>query len=130
MLRGLLKGLVRFGNYELPNVQQVQIEIARVEIERSVPGRNVAYHTDQTTMGGTVKIAGDIRASTITNARFAIELLRRLADGNERLLDLEDAQTPTFNAKLVDPSYALDTSLWYDYTQYWVSYSVTLLEVA
>ena len=122
--------MVRFGNYSLPNVQQAQIEIARVEIERSIPGRNVAYYSDGTTKGRTVKVAGEIRASTISQARFWIELLRRLADDTERVLDLEDGQTPTFNAKLTDPSYALDTSLWYDYTQYWVSYSVTLLEVA
>jgi hypothetical protein len=122
--------MVRFGSWELPNAQQVQIEIARVEIERSMPGRNVAYHSDETTKGRTVKVAGDIRASAISQARFWIELLRRLADDIERVLDLEDGQTPTFNAKLTDPSYALDTSLWYDYAQYWVSYSVTLLEVA
>jgi hypothetical protein len=122
--------MVRFGSWELPNAQQVQIEIARVEIERSVPGRNVAYHSDETTKGRIVKVVGNIRASTIGQARFWIELLRRLADDAERILDLEDGQTPTFNAKLVDPSYTLDTSLWYDYTQYWVSYSVTLLEVA
>jgi hypothetical protein len=122
--------MVRFGNHSLPNVQQAQIEIARVEMERTVPGRNVAYHSDETTKGRTVKVAGEIRASTIGQARFWIELLRRLADDTERVLDLEDSQTPTFNAKLIDPSYALDTSLWYDYMQYWVSYSVTLLEVA
>jgi hypothetical protein len=122
--------MVRFGNYELPNAQQVQIEITRVEIERTVPSRNVAYHTDQTTRGRIVKITGDIRAGSISEARFWIELLRRLTDDTERVLDLEDGQTPTFNAKLTDPSYVLDTSLWYDYTQYWVSYSVTLLEVA
>jgi hypothetical protein len=122
--------MMRFGNYELPNVQQIQIKIARVEIERSIAGRNVACHTDQTTRGRTVKIAGDVRASTISEARFWIELLRRQADDTERVLDLEDGQTPTFNAKLTDPSYTLDISLWYNHTQYWVSYSVTLLEVA
>jgi phage-related protein len=121
--------MVCFGNYELPNAQQVQIEIARVEIERSVPGRNVSYHSDQTTKARTVKVAGDIRAGDISTARFWIELLRRLSDDTERVLDLDDGQTPTFNAKLTDPSYALDSSLWHNYSQYWVSYSVTLLEV-
>jgi hypothetical protein len=122
--------MVRFGSWELPNAQQVQIEIARVEIERTVPCRNVAYHSDETTKGRTVKVTGDIRATDISTARFWIELLRRLSDDTERVLDLEDGHTPTFNAKLTDPSYTLDTSLWYNYTQYWVSYSVTLLEVA
>jgi hypothetical protein len=122
--------MVRFGNYELPNAQQAQIEIARFEIERSVPGRNVAYHADQTTKGRSVKIAGDIRASTISEARFWIDFLRRLADDTERLLDLEDGQTQTFNAKLVDPSYTLDVTQWVAANKYWVPYSVTLLEVA
>jgi hypothetical protein len=122
--------MVRFGNYELPNVQQGQIEIARLEIERSVPGRNIAYHSDETTKGRTVKVTGEIRAGDINTARFWIELLRRLADDTERLLDLEDGQTPTFNAKLVDPSYTLDVSGWYDPSHYWVPYSATLLEVA
>jgi hypothetical protein len=122
--------MVRFGNCELPNAQQVQVEIARVKIERTVPGRNVSYHADETTKGRTVKITGEIRAGDISTTRTWIELLRRLADDTERVLDLEDGHTPTFNAKLTDPSYALDTSLWYDYVQYGVSYSVTLLEVA
>jgi hypothetical protein len=121
--------MVRFGNYGLPNVQQAQLQTTRVEIERSIAGRNIAYRADQTTKGRTVKVTGQIRAGEINTARFWIELLRRLADDTERLLDLEDSQTSPFNAKLLDPSYALDVSGWID-GDYQVPYSVTLLEVS
>jgi hypothetical protein len=120
--------MVRFGNYTLPHVLQAQLQKSRIEIERSIPGRNIAYHSDQTTKGRTVKISGEIRASSINEARFWIELLRRFADDTARSLDLEDGQTPAFNAKLVDPSYTLDVTQWVT-NEYCVPYSATLLEV-
>jgi hypothetical protein len=122
--------MVRFGNYVLPHAQVSQIEQSRLQIQRSVPDRNVAYHADQTTKARTVKLDGEIRASTITEALFSIELLRRLADDTTRLFDMEDGVTPTFNTKLVDPSYTFDVNEWAPDDHYWVPYSVTLLEVA
>ena len=121
--------MVRFGSCQLPNVQQGQIEVARVEIERTIPGRSISYHSDQTTRGRTVKVTGEIRAGDINTARFWIELLRRLADDAERILDLEDGQTPTFNAKLTDPSYTLTVPDWAG-NNYQVAYTATLIEVA
>jgi hypothetical protein len=95
------------GNYELPHVLDAEIRKSRIEIERTVPYRDVAYRSDQTTKGRTVTVSGEIRVTTISEAAFWIELLRRLADDTARLLDLEDDETPTFNAKLVSPQYTL-----------------------
>ena len=113
----------------LPHVLQAQIQTSRIEIERTVPYRDVAYRSDQTTKGRTLTLYGEIRVTTISEVAFWIELLRRLADDNERLVDLEDEETETFNAKLVDPSYVLDVE---DrvVNDYRVPYSVALLEVA
>jgi hypothetical protein len=121
--------MVRFGNYALPHVLQAQIQKSRVEIERTVPCRDVAYRSDQTTKGRTVTLSGEIRVATISEVAFWIEFLRRLADDTERLLDLENEETETFNGKLVDPSYTLDVADWIA-NDYRVPYSVTLLEVA
>ena len=120
--------MVRFGNYALPHVLQAQIQKSRVEIERTVPCRDVAYRSDQTTKGRTVTLSGEIRVVTISGAAFWIELLRRLADDVKRLFDLEDGETSAFNAKLVDPSYVLDIVDWIA-NDYRIPYSVTLLEV-
>jgi hypothetical protein len=121
--------MVRFGNYVLPNAQVSQIDQSRVQIERVVPSRNVGYHSDQTTKARTITFNGEIRTATITEAYFWIELLRRLADDTARLFDMEDGTTPTFNVKLVDPSYGFDVNLWIP-NDYRVPYSVKLLEVA
>jgi len=120
--------MVRFGNYELPHILDAQIEKSRVETERSIPYRGVAYRADQTTRGRTLKVAGEIRATTISDIAFWVELFRRLADDTARLLDLEDGETDTFNAKLVDPAYAVDVGAWFS-GKYHVPYSVSLLEV-
>ena len=120
--------MVRFRDYALPHVLQVQLQMNRIEIERSVPYRSVAYRTDQTTLGRTVRVNGEIRSTTIGEVAFWIELLRRLADDTESLFDLEDEGTEAFNAKLVDPSYVLDVVDWIA-NDYRVHYSVTLLEV-
>jgi hypothetical protein len=110
--------MVVFGTCKLPHALEAQIEKSRVEIERSVPYSGVAYRTDQTTRGRSVKVASEIRATTIGEAALKIELLRRLADDTTRLLDLEDGETPAFNAKLVDPQYALDVQ------DYWFQASI------
>jgi hypothetical protein len=120
--------MVRFGNYALPHVLQAQIQKSRIEGERAIPYRNVAYRRDQTTKGRTVTVNGEIRCTTISEVAFWIELLRRLADDTERVLDLEDGETEAFNAKLVDPAYVLSAEDWIE-KDYRVPYSVTLLEV-
>jgi len=121
--------MVRFGNCELPHVLGAQMQTSRVEIERPVPYRAVAYRADQTTRGRTVAVSGEIRADSMSEVAFWVELLRRLADDTERLFDLEDGQTSTFNAKLVDPTYALDAATWAA-NDYHVAYQVTFLEVS
>lgn len=122
--------MVRFGNYELPHVLDAQVQKTRVEIERAIPYRSVAYRADQTTKGRTVTVNGEIRTDSISEAAFWIELLRRLADDTERLFDLEDGETAAFNAKLVDPSYVLEAGNWFNTGRCYVPYSVSLLEVA
>lgn len=122
--------MVRFGNYALPHVLDAQIQKSRVEIERSVPYRAVAYRADQTTRGQTVKVSGEIRADSMSEVAFWIELLRRLADDETRLLDFEDDTTSSFNAKMVDPGYALSVGDWFNTGRSYVPYSVTFLEVA
>jgi hypothetical protein len=121
--------MVRFGDYALPHVLEAQIQKSRVEIERTIPHRDVAYRADQTTRGRTVRVSGEIRCATISDVAFMIELLRRLSDDTARILDLEDGTTSTMNAKLTDPVYLLDTAEWVA-NDYRVPYSVTLLEVA
>jgi hypothetical protein len=74
-------------------------------------------------------VSGEIRANGMSETAFWIELLRRLADDTERLLDLEDGETSTFNAKLVDPAYSINAEDWFA-GRYHVSYSASLLEVA
>jgi hypothetical protein len=120
---------VMFGSLELQHVQEAQIKKARVEIERFMPHRNVAYRRDRTTLGQTVIVSGEIRESTTTMAFLRIDQLRRFNDGETRVFDLQDGETTPFNAKLVDPSYVLDVSDWIP-NAYCVPYSVTLLEVA
>jgi len=122
--------MVRFGNYELPHVLDAQLQKTRVEIERSIPGRSVAYRADQTTRGRTVTVSGEIRADSISEVAFWIELLRRLADDTKRLFDLEDGETGPFNAKLVNPAYELGAGDWYNTGRCYVPYTVRLLEVA
>jgi hypothetical protein len=120
---------VIFGTFVLPHVLEVQVKKARVEIEHFMPHRNVAYRRDQTTLGQTAIVSGEIRDPAISNVFARIEQLRHLNDGVTRLLDLEDGETVPFNAKLVDPSYALDVADWVT-NDYRVPYWVTLLEVA
>jgi len=122
--------MVRYGNYELPHVLAAQLQKSRVEIERSVPGRNIAYRADQTMRGRTVTVSGEIRVDSISEAAFWIELLRRLADDTKRLLDLEDGETEAFNAKLVDLGYELRAGDWCNMGRCYVPYTVNLLEVA
>jgi hypothetical protein len=108
---------------------QAQLHKSRIEGERAIPYRHVAYRWDQTTRGRRIVINGEIRCTTISRVAFWIEFLRRLADDTERLLDLEDGVTSTFNAKLVDPSYIVGAEDWIA-NDYRVPYSATLLEVA
>jgi hypothetical protein len=120
--------VVRFGDYALPHVLEAQIQTSRVEIERAIPYRDVAYRADQTTRGRIVRVNGEIRSATINGIAFMIEFLRRLSDDTARILDLEDGETSTFNAKLTDPAYVLDVAEWVA-NDYRAAYSVTLLEV-
>jgi hypothetical protein len=122
--------MVRYGNYELPHVLQAQIQKSRIEIERPVPYRDVAYRADQTTKGRTVTVSGEIRADSMSEVAFWIELLRRLCDDESRLFDLEDGETATFNAKIIDPGYVLSVGDWFNTGRWYVPYSVTFLEVA
>jgi hypothetical protein len=121
--------VVCFGDYTFPRVLQALVQTGRVEIERTVPYRSVVYRADQTTLGRTVRVNGEIRCTTISEVTFWIELLRRLADDTTRLFDLEDGETSSFNAKLVDPAYVLSAEDW-SANDYRVPYSVTLLEVS
>jgi len=120
--------MVLFGNYPLPHVLEAQLQTSRVEIERTVPYRPVAYRADQTTRGRSVRVSGEIRADSISEVAFWIELLRRLCDDESRLFDLEDGETATFNAKMIDPEYVLSVGDWFS-GKYHVPYSVSLLEV-
>jgi hypothetical protein len=120
---------VMFGSLELQHVQEAQIKKARVEIERFMPHRNVAYRRDRTALGQTVNVSGEIRESTITMASLRIDQLRRFNDGETRIFDLQDGETTPFNAKLVDPTYVFLPEYWRR-NSYRVPYSVILLEVA
>ena len=122
--------MVRFGNYELPHVLDAEIQKSRIEIERPVPYRDIAYRADQTTKGRTVTVSGEIRADSMSEVAFWIELLRRLADDTERVFDLEDRETATFNAKMIDPEYILSAGDWFNTGRCYVPYTVTFLEVA
>jgi len=51
-------------------------------------------------------------------------------DDESRLFDLEDGETATFNAKMIDPEYVLSVGDWFNTGRSYVHYSVTLLEVA
>jgi len=120
---------VLFGSLELQHVEEVQLKQARVEIERFLPYRNVAYRRDRTTLGQTAIVTGEIRESTINAAFTRVEQLRRFNDGETRVFDLQDGETTPFNAMLVDPTYELNVALWQS-GDYRVPYTVTLLEVA
>lgn len=67
---------------------------------------------DKANLGQTVKVTGEIRASTIDSAYNQIEQIRALNDGAARVFDLEDVTTPPFNAKLVDPEYEITVAQW------------------
>jgi hypothetical protein len=122
--------MVLFGNCEVPHVLNAQVQTTRVEIERAIPYRSVAYRADQTTNGRTVNVNGEIRATTISEALFSIELLRRLSDDTARLFDIEDGMTVAFNAKMIDPGYVLSVGDWFNSGRCYVPYAVTFLEVA
>jgi len=120
--------LVMFGTFELPPVLTIQVQKQRIEIERFVPYRNVAYRRDHTTLGQTVSLTGEMRESTLSDLYTRIEQFRRLNDGLARTLDLGDDETPTFSAKLVDMAYDLYTEAWAA-GDYRAPYSVSFLEV-
>ena len=122
--------MVVFGSFVLPHVLEVQIKKARVEIEHFMPYRNVAYRRDQTTLGQTAIVSGEIRESNISTVFTRIEQLRRINDGVTRVLDLEDGETVPFNAKMIDPGYVLSVGDWFNTGRSYVPYNVTLLEVA
>ena len=84
----------------------------------------------QGTLGQTVRISREIREDSLSDVYTRIEQLRRLNDGVARTLDLEDDETPTFNAKLTDPGYALSADDWFNTGRCYVPYTVTFLEVA
>ena len=120
--------MVFFGTLQLAHVLEAQIQTSRQEIERPIPYRNIAYRTDHATMGRSLRISGEIREDTISDAALKIEMIRRLNDGSARLVDLEDGETPAFNALLADPEYELAVEDWFT-DDYRVAYSLTFLEV-
>jgi len=120
--------MVLFNSYSLPHVLEVQITSARQEIERPIPYRTVAYRADQADLGRTIKLKGEIRATTIEAAHAAIEAIRVLNSEDDATLEMEDGETPNVQAFLIDPEFALNVSDWFD-GKYWVAYSLTFLEV-
>ena len=114
----------------LPNVLTIQIQTTRETIERVVLYRNISYRVDRAPLGRAVKVTGEIRESSIENGHMRVTQLRRLNDGVARTLDLEDDETPTFNAKLTDPEYELAVGDWFNTGRCYVPYSMTFLEVA
>jgi hypothetical protein len=117
--------MVRFGNFILPHVLQIDIALSRSEIERDVPKRQIAYRIDHADLGQEVRVSGEIRETTISEVFHVIERIRRFCDGTARELDIQDATTPPFNALLADPEFEFNVELWGR-----VPYTVTLLQVA
>lgn len=122
--------MVMFGPFRLPHVLTVGSETSRVEIEKAVPYRSIAYRRDQAAQGRTLRISGEIRESAIDEVYLRIDTIRRLNDGVTRTLDLEDGETEAFNAKLVDLGYELRAGDWCNMGRCYVPYTVNLLEVA
>jgi hypothetical protein len=128
-----VSGMVRFGDFTFPHVLGVQITNTHEEIERTVPGRTVAYRVDKAELGRTIKLTGEIGETDTDIVRSTIDEIRAFVDGAARSLDLEDGTTP-FNALLADPEYTLEE--WYENTRFsavgrfYVPYTLTFLEVA
>lgn len=111
-----------------PHVLKVQTQHQRLEIDRLLPYRDVAYRGDRADLGLTVTLTAEIRESTRSNAALKIEMIRRLNDGVARVLDLQDGETLQINAKLLDPQYELNTQTWFEGERQ-VPYSVRFLQV-
>ena len=120
--------MVKFASFTLPHVLETQTTNARQEIERPVPYRTVAYRADQADLGRTIKLKGEIRATTIEAAHAAIEAIRALNNETDGSLQMEDGETPDVQAFLIDPEFVMDVEAWFA-GKYWVAYSLTFLEV-
>ena len=120
--------MVMFGPISLQHVLDITVEKARSEIDRPIPLRAVNYRVDQANLGRAVKVAGEIRATTIPDAALTLELLRRLRDGVARLFDLEDGTTPAFTAKMGNLTSSIVAGTWYP-GKYQIAYAVDLEEV-
>ena len=92
--------MVQFGSLILPTVLDINIAKEHIQVERQMPGRKVAYRIDQSDMGHTVIIKGEIRSTNIADVYTRIEQIRRMNDGVARTLDLQDGTTAAFNAKM------------------------------
>ena len=120
--------LVTFGGIALPHVLSISTEKSHEEIERFISSASVPYRADRTSLGISYAVTGEIREETISAAAAKIELLRRLADGVEHLVDLLDGSTAFFDALLCDPEFEIVVVIWIE-GKYYVPYSVTLLKV-
>ena len=118
--------MVVYGTFSLPHPLSVEVTKERIQFERPIPGRDVAYRTDWTTLGRTIRLRGEVREATVSDAALRLEFLRRLNDGVSRLLDLEDGGA-TMSVQLVDPEYSLLVGLWVG-SSYRVPYAVAFLE--
>jgi hypothetical protein len=127
--------MVTFGGTVLPNVLNVQITNAHKEIDRAVPGRNIAHRMDAAQLGRTIRISGEIRETNIDQVAADIEQIRSLNDGTPRQVDLQDGNG-IFHAQLTDPTYELSTDGWHLTSFYSIAgkfvvpYSVTLLQMS
>ena len=119
--------MVLFGPISLQHVLDITIEKARSEIYRPIPLRAVNYRVDHADLGRAVKVAGEIRATTIPDATLALELLRRLRDGVTRNLDLEDGTTAAFTAKAGNLTSSISADGFFS-GKYFVSYALEFLE--
>ena len=114
--------MVLYGTFSLPHPLSVEVTKERVQFERPIPGRDVAYRVDWATWGRTVRVRGEVREATVSDAALRLEFLRRLNDGLSRSLDLGGGGA-TINAQLVDPEYSLLVGFWVD-GSYRVPYTV------
>jgi len=138
--------MVTIGAYSLPHVLGIQLQQARQEIDRAIPGAVVSYRRDQAKLGRTLEVSGEIRETQAGTVRTRVDEIRTLCDDTGRSVDLEDG-TATFNAKALSPRFSFEAEkyltdsamIWGSFKwgqfqwgaggKYYVPYSVTLLEV-
>ena len=119
--------MVQFGSLILPTVLDINMAKEHIQVERQMPGRKVAYRIDQSDMGHTVIIKGEIRSTDIADVYTRIEQIRRMNDGIARTLNLQDGNTAAMTAKLVNPEYTFRVGDWFA-DRFYIPYTVTFLE--